>query len=386
MKKFSATWVLLPAGELARNHTVVVGDEGHIMEVAPGILPDAEFFEGILCPGFINAHGHLELSYMKDMIRPHRGLVGFIEDMISVRQKVAVASNIMEQAFKADYAMWNSGIQAAGDICNTDFTVSVKSKSKIRYHSFVELFNLSPDQAMKTFHQGEVLFGKFDSASLSGSITPHAPYSLSKQLFQRIRDHCNVYNSLWCIHHQETEEENSESGSVIQFLKNNGFVTVKIDQEGGTSTEFISGFFPESSNLMLVHNTYTNSNDIEILKSTGAIQRIFFCLCPNANLYIENRLPDIILLRNSGGRIVIGTDSLASNHSLSILDELKTIHQHYPHIPVADLLTWATANGADYFGWNDLGRFVSGPHPGVLHITNADDGHLATESKVVRIL
>lgn len=386
MKMFSAQWVLLPTGELARNHTVITGREGQIMEVVPGVHPEAEFFEGILCPGFINAHGHLELSYMKGLIQTNRQLVGFIEEMIASRQKDIALNIISEEAILADREMWDSGIQGAGDICNTDFTIPVKRKSKIRYHSFVELFNLYPSLAEKTFHQGKELLEKFEDAGLPGSITPHAPYSLSKELFQRICNYSNTHNSLWSIHHQETKEEHSASGTVMQFLKSRGFAPAGIIHEEKSSTEYIGAYFPESSNLMLVHNTFVTTNDIEFLKAKCNMQRIYFCLCPNANLYIENRLPDIGLLGNSGGRIVVGTDSMASNHSLSVLDELKVIHQHYPHIPVADLLSWATANGADYFGWSDLGRFAPGTKPGVLHISNADDGHLNTECKVIRIL
>lgn len=386
MKMFSATLVLLPTGELARNHTVIVGDEGNIMEVAPGIRSDAEFFDGILCPGFINAHGHLELSYMKGLIQSNRGLVGFIEEMIFTRQKETDTNHIMEQAFRTDCEMWDSGIQGAGDICNTDFTIPVKRKSKIRYHSFVELFNLYPSLAEKTFHQGKELLEKFEDAGLSASITPHAPYSLSKELFQLICDHSNNKNSLWTIHHQETADESATSGPVLQFFKSKGILPPGFLSEDKSSTDFIEAFSPKSSLMLLVHNTFTDSTDIEFLRSSGNIQRTYFCLCPNANLYIENRLPNIILLMNSGCKMVVGTDSLASNYSLAILDELKTIHEYYPHIPVSELLTWATANGADYFRWNDLGRFIPDAKPGVLYISNADDRHLNRESRVVRII
>lgn len=381
----AADWMLLPTGELARNHTVITDNEGVVLEVVPGILSEAEFYKGILCPGFINAHGHLELSYMRGMIQPNRTLVGFIEEMISTRQKEADATKIIEKAFDADNEMWKAGIQAAGDICNTAHTVAVKSKSNIRYHNFIELFNLDPALAEKTFHYGEELLGKFESFGLSGSITPHAPYSLSKKLFQLIRDHSNVHNSLWSIHHQEAADENSNSGSVLHFFKSKGLLPVEFENAEKSSTEFIHSFFPKSQKLLLVHNTFTDSNDIDFLKSSGDILRTFFCLCPNANLYIENRLPNIVLLMNSGVKMVIGTDSLASNRSLSIFNEIKTIHTHYPHIPICELLTWATANGADYFGWNDLGRFVPGANPGILHISNADEKHFGKDSELKRI-
>jgi cytosine/adenosine deaminase-related metal-dependent hydrolase len=96
-------------------------------------------------------------------------------------------------------------------------------------------------------------------------------------------------------------------------------------------------------------------------------RQTFYCLCPNANLYISNVLPDIHLLMKEQCNIVLGTDSLASNHQLSIAEEIKTIQNNFPGISLETMLQWATINGARALQMDDtLGSFEKGKQPGVL--------------------
>ena len=97
----------------------------------------------------------------------------------------------------------------------------------------------------------------------------------------------------------------------------------------------------------------------------------FWCLCPNANQYIEQTMPPIELLRTGAANIIVGTDSYASNWSLNILDELKTIQQHHPQIPLEEMLGWATINGARALQMEKhLGSFETGKKPGIVLIEN----------------
>jgi cytosine/adenosine deaminase-related metal-dependent hydrolase len=137
---------------------------------------------------------------------------------------------------------------------------------------------------------------------------------------------------------------------------------------------------------LLVHNTYSTLEDINWAHLYSSV--IYWCFCPNANLYIENRLPDFQTFINSACRILVGTDSYASNKSLSILEELKTISRHAPQIKLNMLLKWATLNGADFFGWkNELGSLQKGKSPGINLITDINTESLSlTESSSVRPL
>ena len=116
-----------------------------------------------------------------------------------------------------------------------------------------------------------------------------------------------------------------------------------------------------------------------------AIKKFYWCLCVNANLYINNLLPPIELFRKNKLPIVLGTDSLASNDSLSILDEIKSIRRAFPSIPQQELLTWASSNGAEALIIdNDYGTFEAGKTPGLIQIT-LENGEISDGSIVKRI-
>ena len=129
----------------------------------------------------------------------------------------------------------------------------------------------------------------------------------------------------------------------------------------------------EASNIILVHNCFTNQADIELVRSVSEKKLVkaqtFFCLCPNANLYIEKTLPPLDLFRENKCEIVLGTDSLASNHSLDIMSEIRTIKKNFESVPLEEMLKWATWNGANALKMDRvLGSFEKGKRPGVILI------------------
>jgi cytosine/adenosine deaminase-related metal-dependent hydrolase len=102
-------------------------------------------------------------------------------------------------------------------------------------------------------------------------------------------------------------------------------------------------------------------------------ENLYWCVCPNSNIFIENEIPPLKLLIQEGCKIVIGTDSLASNNKLSILEELKTLHLNFPEVLMEDLICWATLNGARALGMEDeFGVIESGKKPGLLLIQDVD--------------
>ena len=140
-------------------------------------------------------------------------------------------------------------------------------------------------------------------------------------------------------------------------------------------------------NVLLVHNTFTSAEDLAYCGAARLNRQLFFCLCPNANLYIENRLPDLGLLRAQRCRIVLGTDSLASNDGLSILGEIKTLMHYFPEIPQEELLGWATLEGARALQMHgSLGSFEKGKKPGIILIDQTRNGQISQKSGVRRIM
>ena len=170
--------------------------------------------------------------------------------------------------------------------------------------------------------------------------------------------------------------------------------TLNIDQRHFTPTgkSSLQSYFPRlapAKKIISVHNTQTEPADIVFANQQvmQAGNELFWCVCPNANLYIENSLPPIELLRRYNCTITVGTDSLASNHSLSILDELKVITKNFPDIPLEELLQWATINGAAALQMDKTrGSFEAGKQPGLVLIEGTEPERLTAESSVRRIL
>ena len=377
---------------LDSNNVLITNKEGVVIDIVSinDAGEDVQTFDGILTPGFINCHCHLELSHMKGLIPEHTGLVPFILSIL--QQRHATEDEIFTAMQQADEAMLHSGIVAVGDISNNALSIPQKQKSKLQYHNFIEVSGFSPAIAQMRFETALTVYNTFKTNFPSStSLVPHAPYSVSKELFGLIDSLEN--NPLSSIHNQETPDENEF------FISGEGkfnllYETIGVDIKpfykltGKTSLQSVLPLISKPKKLLLVHDTFTSQKDIDTLKGLSPAQKTIFCLCVNANLYIENKLPPIDLFLQNNSTIVLGTDSLASNHQLNIFSEIITISQHFPNIPLQSILQWATINGAKALGMDDsLGSFQIGKKPGVVNITNlTKEGSITTESQAKRIL
>ncbi|HWZ35780.1 MAG TPA: amidohydrolase family protein, partial [Mucilaginibacter sp.] len=211
MKIFKADYVFPVSAYPIKNGYVAVDDQGKIIAVSDQIPPEAEHFpveklSGIITPGFINTHCHVELSHLHGKVQKGGGLVQFIKNLQALRD--IGRKEIEAAAIKADHDMYENGIVAVGDISNSNVTVPIKANSKIYYHTFVETFGFLPERAGATFEAALQLMSQFKPQSCS--VTPHAPYSVSKELFRLIKKYCNDHpeKNLISIHNQECEDEN----------------------------------------------------------------------------------------------------------------------------------------------------------------------------------
>jgi cytosine/adenosine deaminase-related metal-dependent hydrolase len=328
---------------------------------------DVQQLNGILSPGFVNAHCHLELSHMKGMIPAHTGLQEFVKQIVALRQVAPEA--IQEAIVAAESEMIANGIVAVGDISNTLDTLNQKAKHNLAYYSFVELYDLDPTRAEDKIVEGLEIQKQFQENCVRASLVPHAPYSVTINLWNLLSTHFGIHTI--SMHNQETIDENeffkTKSGSFLGMYERTKVNLDFFEATGKSSLQSILPIFKKAHHGILVHNSFTSADDIQAVHAT--MDNAFWCLCPNANQYIEQTMPPIELLRSEKAKMVIGTDSYASNWSLSILDELKTIQHHHPQIPLGEMLQWATLNGAQALQMDKhLGSFEKGKKPGVVLI------------------
>ncbi len=355
---------------LDNQHVLITTEEGTIVDIIPPgeAGDDVQIFTGILCPGFINCHCHLELSHMKGSIPEGTGLIEFVTRVIKDRHHAE--DEILQAIEEAESEMLSEGIVAVGDICNNTLALPQKLKNRIIYHNFVEASGLVPEMSESRFERAVNIFNTYEKQNhslFSNSIVPHAPYSVSEGLWKKVIHFPG--NKLLTIHNQETRAENElfidKQGEFLKLFKELNFDPSLFKSSGKTSLQTYLQKFLSDQQLILVHNVYTSSEDITYCNSLNRAGKIFWCLCPNANLYINGELPDLKLFSNSS--VVLGTDSLASNHQLSVLAEMRALRDHFPFIGIEKLLGWATINGAEALQLdNILGSFEQGKKPGLV--------------------
>ncbi len=353
-------------------------------------------FEGILSPGLINCHCHLELSHLKNVIPPHTGLIEFLCSVVIKREASPNPSEggayedpaikKMQAIITAEKEMYDGGIVAVGDIANTADTAEIKNQSKIRWQNFVEVLSFTDEKAEENIeyykkiaqvfeNQNPIAIGSKIKNRDRTSLVPHAPYSISPKTFELINE--STRNQIISIHNQEHPAEDklykTGGGDYLKLFKIFGIDKSPFPVTGKSSIRSVLPYFNNGQTILLIHNTCMTEEDAvwanEYAVANGL--KLIYCLCVNANLYIENKVPPIEMLMKNNCIIVLGTDSYSSNWQLNIAKEMESIRKYFPKISIETILQWATINGAKALQWDDeLGSFEKGKKPGVTLINN----------------
>lgn len=378
MKYFSATRIHDGFKFLKGNPILAFDDNFHFQE----LLPEDEIekskiqhYEGTLLPGFVNAHCHLELSHTKGLVPEKTGLVDFLSTVMQGRSEIKEAEKA-EKIKAAFRDLAQSGCIAVGDIANGTDTLRLREHADFHIHTFVETMGFDPNSAPARFEYSKEIFHQFEqnstsktAYSLRQTIVPHAPYSVSPALFKLVDSHSA--GSLLSIHNQECTAENeyfkTKQGDMKRLYARLGINDDWFVASGKNSLPTYFPYLNKTHEVLIVHNTKMEASDIDFLQNLG--HSVSICLCPNANLYIENELPDVLAIANSGLNICIGTDSLASNHQLNVYEEVLTLLKHFPSLNEAQILSWATSGGAKALRFDKIvGSFRNGLRPGLVHL------------------
>lgn len=363
---------------LPESSVLVIDSQNKLKEIVPESAIEKnkiEFYDGIITPGFVNTHCHLELSHLKNKILKHTGIPEFGKQIISQRMSGFTKEQIYEDAQKADLEMWRNGIVVVGDISNGDDSFKTKQNSKIYYHTFVEILGLNPANQHMVFEYGLSILNQLKSLTLNGSLAPHAPYSTSIDLIEHIAKYDKQNNLPFSIHNQETEEETKFFfGQENDFKNLYDFLKLDISWFKAPGCSSLRSYIEtlKDQKAILVHNTFSNQEDIKL----AADKNCFFCFCPNANLYIENMLPDYNLFKEHINKLCFGTDSLASNGTLSVIQEANVFLSGATNFTLESVLQMLTFNGAAALGITDsFGQLLPGKNTG-LNLVNFKSNQL----------
>ena len=372
---------------------MTLDNDGTILEI--GVLEDetesTEFYNGIIIPGFVNSHCHIELSHLKGHFAKKTGMAGFISQIRELRY--IANENGRSEAIAAEMEMlYNSGVSAMADISNSSESFDAKSRSKMYTRTFLEVFGSEETDMPKIMSSVRDLTRLAAEFGIDAAPTPHSCYTMSPSLLKESSS--DAIKAGWLSYHNQESWEEEElimkgSGPLYNDYKSRGLSTPPV-----TGTPSLLYFLDTikkikgeiTENILLVHNTYTDEQSV--MSAIERLQNPYWAVCPLSNLFIHDALPPLDLLRRLNTTITLGTDSLSSNDTLSMVDEINCIHRFFPTIPLSEILEWSSFNGARFLGIEDkFGSLEKGKRPGIVLVDNIDWNtmKLTEKSKSVRL-
>ena len=393
MRRIAAKYVYpLMSTEPVVNGFVEVEDDGTVIWTGMCADPAAEpvFYDGAVVPGFVNAHCHVELSSMKGLFRKGTGMAGFIDQINELRDTKSPEEKVRDLTEAMD-SLWEQGVVAMADISNCDVSFAVKARYPMYTRTFLEVFGTEPEDCGAVMDGVLKLKEIADGFGLDAAPTPHACYTMSPELVTAVSAE-GLKSGFLSFHSEETQEEEEmlKYGSG-KMWENRVKAGMSVPPVTGKSSllYFIDRLLkghpaPFDEHILLVHECCMDQEGIDAVKAV--MNHPFVAVCPLSNLFIHNALPPIDLMRRNGLKVCVGTDSLSSNDDLNIVDELYCLQRNFPEVPLGELLTWASRNGAEFLARPEFGTLEPGKRPGLVLIDNLDaDGRLTAASKSRRL-
>ena len=389
MKRFTAQYVYpLTSQEPIFSGYVDVENDGTILAVG---RTEGPVEEGVLCPGFVNAHCHSELSYMKGLFRKGTGMAGFIDQINALRdtQTPSQKAAALEESFET---LWNQGVVAMADISNCADSFALKARHPLYTRTFLEVFGDRPEACKSVMEGVKALQKEAQALGLDAAPTPHSCYTMSPELVTASSVE-GLRSGFLSFHSEESEEEEEMMrygrGPMLDNRVRNGIMTPPVT--GTSSLEYFLSRLeagglkaPVPGNVLLVHECCLTREGAASAKAR--LVHPYLAVCPLSNLFIHNTLPPIPVMRESGIPICVGTDSLSSNDRLDMVAELYTLQEAFPEVSLGELLEWACLNGARFLGKERLlGTLEPGKKPGLVRITETAGRYLTSTSKSCRL-
>ena len=393
-RRIAASYVYtLESDQPLRNGYVEFDEsDGTILEVGVCENPESEeFYQGALVPGFVNAHCHVELSHLHKKFRKGTGMAGFIDQINELRDwagREKKAELVQEWMDK----MWADGVSAMADISNDDSSFDVKASHRMYTRTFLEVFGSEPHMCEGVMADVTTLHQVASAKGIDAAPTPHSCYTMSPQLLS-VSAAAGLEGGYLSYHSQESQEEEdllmNGSGAMYENRVRNNMSTPPVTGESSLKY-FIDRLAdakpaPYQEHILLVHNVCLKQDDIDAAKKV--MKNIYWAVCPLSNIFIHNALPPIPLMRENGLDIAVGTDSLSSNDDLSMIGEIACLHRNFPEVPMNEIFTWASLNGARFLSKEEsLGSLAVGKRPGIVLVTDMDAEGCVTDSSTTRRL
>lgn len=372
MIRYRAAWVLPVSQPPIRDGWVGV-ERGRIMALGQG-RGDEDLGDVALMPGLVNAHTHLELSYLRDRIPPAGAFVTWIRGVIAEqrRRRDPHAGDIQDAIARAIDEMTACGTALAGDISNTLVTVEPLTRSTLSAVVFNEIIRFKSDGAAKVVDDA---VRALEAGPFAGDVRPgiaaHAPYSVGPAVFREIRRAVDGSAGIRCSVHlsespEETEFIKHGSGPWRVMLEELGSWDPTWMVPGGSPVEYLEACRFLDDRVLAVHGVQMLPADLARL----AVHGTTLVTCPRSNQLTGAGTPPIAEFYRSGVHVAVGTDSLASTPDLNVFSEMAEMRALAPAVPASAILDSATRQGARALGFDaDLGTIEPGRRARLIAVT-----------------
>jgi aminodeoxyfutalosine deaminase len=378
--RYHAAWVVPIEGEPIKDGWVMV-DSGRIVALGRRAANDTtrgvELGDVAVMPGLVNAHTHLELSYLRDQVPPESSFTMWARHIIAERRKrmhlpgrdpmvLAAVDAAIDESIRC-------GTAVVGEITNGLFITYEKlAASPLAGVVFWELlgFNLkdpNTDGPLLDFdplveHAVADLGELPASEKVRPSLAAHAPYSVAPLFFRAIKKAVSKMPFVPCSVHlaegaEEVELLKTGGGPWKTLMKDIGSWNLAWTEPGVGPVKYLDDMKFIDDRLLVVHGVQMSREDLALIRERGAT----LVTCPRSNAHTGAGLPPIVDFYESGVRVAVGTDSLASSPDLNVFAEVATLHALAPSVPAASLLESATIQGARALGFDaDYGTIEPG--------------------------
>jgi cytosine/adenosine deaminase-related metal-dependent hydrolase len=359
---FAASWVVPVAGPPIRDGCVAV-EAGRIVWVgprsgagAPG-GPLRDLGDGVLMPGLVNAHCHLELTALRrePAAAPDRSVfVDWVSALVAARGSLAPA-RMREGAETGIAELLESGTVAVGDVSNDLAHVDLMRRAGLDGVAFFELLGWDPAGAEAILERTEERLARLEPGPPEVRLAAHAPYSVSSRLFGMLVKR----GGLAAVHLAESPEETAflqdGTGALAAFLLER-VGPVPFEPPGSSPVQYLDSLGVLRPGLLAAHCVQVGARDQALLAERG----VHVAVCPRSNRNLGVGIPPVPDMLRAGVAVCLGTDSAASAGALDLMQDVAALQREFPDLDPAVIVGMATAAGAKALGLVDLGALAPG--------------------------
>lgn len=325
-----------------RGEPVEYGAAAEIAARYPGL--ETKEGAGVLLPGLVDCHAHLECAGLAGLVPSGEGLGAWVSALVKARAPLTIG-DLSAAALRAAHEMRALGTVAAADVCTIIATRPILAAAGLMGISLLEIVGAN-DEAAQASLNGLMVRGveaEYPEDEVSSRPVPHSAYGTTAKAIKRLVRSGGL--GVRSIHAAEHPDENAwlerGEGPFAPFLLSKGAVS-----PGQRPLPYLDSLGAIGKSTLLVHLVTADQDELRMAADRGATA----VLCPRSNLHIGGRLPDLRAVRAAGLRYVLGTDSLASSPDHDLLGEVAVLAEDFPDVPPDELLEAATVGGARALG------------------------------------